>query len=59
MNAPALYIRLELEARPVVYLDTIDPSEESRLTDWLTEAKPEYGALAARALELADEMRAA
>ncbi len=56
---PAIVIRLELEATPVVYVQTINEAEEKRLTDWVTEAHPEYGELVALALELVDERRAA
>ncbi len=59
MNPPALVIRIEVEAAPKVYVHTLNESEEHRLTDWLTEARPDYGELVARALELADEERAA
>jgi hypothetical protein len=58
-NAPAVVIRLTLESAPIVYVDTLNESEELRLTDWITEARPEYGALVARALELAAGERAA
>jgi len=58
-NAPALVIRLELEAAPVVYVDTLDTGEEARLTDWLTVARPDIGELAARAFELEEVKRAA
>jgi hypothetical protein len=52
-TAPALIIRLELEGAPSVYVDTANRHEEARLTQWLAETRPEYGALAARALVLA------
>jgi hypothetical protein len=35
MSAPAIVIRLELERRPVVYLDTEGDDEAARLNDWL------------------------
>jgi hypothetical protein len=57
--APAIVIRLELEAVPVVYVQTLNEAEERRLTDWVTDAHPEYGELVARALELAEAKRAA
>lgn len=56
-DAPALVIRFELEARPIVYVDTLDPGEEARLTDWLLEARPDLGELAARAMELSNPDR--
>jgi hypothetical protein len=59
MNPPALVIRLALEADPVVYLDTLSDTEERRLIDWLTVARPSYGELAARVMELAQEAKAA
>lgn len=52
-TTPALIIRLELEGAPIVYVDTADRHEEARLTQWLVETRPEYGDLAARALDLA------
>jgi len=52
MVPPAVVIRLELEAAPVVVVDVLDEHEERRLTHWLAVAHPEYGELAARALEL-------
>lgn len=58
MNAPAIVIRLSLEARPYVYIDAIHESDERRLTEWL-ESKPQYAELVARALELEREERAA
>ena len=51
MNAPAIVIRLSLEARPSVYIDAIHESDESRLAEWL-ESHPQYADLVARALEL-------
>ena len=58
MNAPAVVIRLELEAAPLVYVDTLRKSDANRLKDWL-QTHDEYGALVARAMELAKEARAA
>jgi hypothetical protein len=51
VSTPAVVIRLEIERRPVVYLDTVSDGEETRLTDWL-DAHPEQQALVDRALEL-------
>jgi hypothetical protein len=58
MNAPALIVRLELEAAPLVFIDALDGAEEARLRDWL-DSNQGYGDLVARALELAAEARAA
>lgn len=58
-NTPALIIFLPLEAAPRVVVDSLNDGEEKRLTDWLCEARPEYGELAARAMALAEEARAA
>jgi hypothetical protein len=59
LNPPALVIRLELEAAPKIYVHTLNEGEEKRLTHWLTEARPQYGELVARAFELAEQERAA
>lgn len=59
VNPPALVIRVELEAAPAVYVHTLNEQEEKRLTDWVTEAHPEYGELVAWALELSEAKRAA
>lgn len=56
-HPPAVIIRLEYEQRPVVYCDALHEADEHRLGFWLTEARPEYGALVARALELAERER--
>jgi hypothetical protein len=37
MSAPALVIRLEIEARPKVYIDAMREGEADRLLDWLLE----------------------
>jgi hypothetical protein len=58
MNAPAVVIRLSLEARPRVYVDAIHESDATRLAEWL-ESHPQYADLVARALELEREKRAA
>jgi hypothetical protein len=56
---PAIVIRLELEAAPRVYCEALAEAEQTRLGDWLAEARPEYGALVDRAMELEAEERAA
>jgi hypothetical protein len=56
---PAVVIRLEFERSLLVYADCLDDGEEARPTVWLTEAHPEYGELAALAMELAERARAA
>ena len=58
MNAPAVVIRLSLEARPYVYVDAIHESDERRLAEWL-ESHPQYAELMARALELERKEQAA
>ena len=58
MSAPSITIRLSIEDRLRLSLDCISESEERRLVDWLS-AKPEYLDLITRAIELADEERAA
>jgi hypothetical protein len=58
-SAPSVSIRLEVEAAPRVFVDALNEAEEQRLTDWLTEARPDYGELVARAFELAAKARAA
>jgi hypothetical protein len=59
VNPPAVLIVLPIEGAPRVIADCMTEGEEQRLTLWLTEARPEYGDLAARALELAEEAKAA
>jgi hypothetical protein len=51
VNAPAVVIRIELERRPVVYVEAGDDGEDARLRDWVT-AHPRYAALVARARAL-------
>jgi hypothetical protein len=58
MNAPAVVIRLSLEAQPRIYIEAVRESDESRLTEWL-ESKPQYAELVALALELERKERAA
>jgi hypothetical protein len=57
-QAPAWILRLELEARPVIIVDTLDDGEADRLADWLR-AKPEYAELVERASDLMQRERAA
>jgi hypothetical protein len=54
MSAPALVIRLELEAAPRLIFDCVSESEEKRLEDWFA-AHPDLLDPALRALELRDE----
>ena len=58
MSAPAILIRLELEAPPKVLIDALHEQDHDRLLDWL-EAHPEYLALVQEALLLAPERRVA
>jgi hypothetical protein len=58
VSAPAVIIRLELEASPHIYLDTIHSGEEARLRDWI-ERHPDYVALIRRAQQIAEQERAA
>lgn len=58
MSAPSILIRLSLEEKPRLAVDCLTDGEEARLVDWLS-AKPEYLDLVTRAIELADERKAA
>jgi hypothetical protein len=58
VSAPALIIRLPLEGAPLLVLDCLNGWEEARLYDWL-DSRPELAELAARALQLAEEAKAA
>jgi hypothetical protein len=58
LSAPAIVIRLELEAAPRLQVDALNEREAERMVDWL-EAHPEYLALIRRAAELETERRAA
>jgi hypothetical protein len=59
MNPPAIVIRVEFErVEPVVFSDTLDEGERDRLVAWL-QRRPELHELVRRALELAQEARAA
>jgi hypothetical protein len=53
MSAPALVIRLEVEAAPRLMCDVMSESEEERLIDWL-DAHPELIDLVVRAFKLGD-----
>jgi hypothetical protein len=57
-QAPAWVLRLELEARPAIYVDAVNDGEADRLADWLR-AKPEYAELVERARDLMQQERAA
>jgi hypothetical protein len=57
---PRLVIVCELEADPVILVEGDSAEDEAALFAWAEAlARPEYGELAARALELACERRAA
>jgi hypothetical protein len=58
MNAPAIVIRLELEAAPRIVCDYLLEEEEVRMLDWLR-AHPAQEDLVTRALEIARMERAA
>ena len=55
---PQIAIVLPVEGAPLVRLEAMNEGEEQRMVDWI-DAKPEYGDLVRRALELAEEARAA
>lgn len=55
---PAVLIRLELEAAPKVLIDALTEGESLRLEDWVS-THPDLAELVCRALELADEAKAA
>jgi hypothetical protein len=58
MTAPAVVIRLELEARPLVYADALTDTDAARAWLWVNR-DTRRRELVARALELAREERAA
>jgi hypothetical protein len=59
VTAPAIVIRVEFErVEPVVFSDYLDDGDESRMAAWL-DRRPELAALIERALELAEQERAA
>jgi len=56
VNAPAIVIRLEFEARPRIVCDWLDETDERRMRDWL-DSHPELLELLARACEIANRER--
>jgi hypothetical protein len=58
VNAPAVIIRLELEARPKLIADYLDDGEAVRMDEWLSQ-HPAYRQLVDDALRLAETERAA
>ena len=56
--APAVVIRIEIEAAPRVLFEVMTDGANGRLADWLA-SHPEYLALVSAALELGDQARAA
>jgi hypothetical protein len=51
MSAPAILIRLELEAAPRLQVDALTEREHERIVDWI-ETHPEYLDLILRTLAL-------
>ena len=58
MSAPAVVVRFELKAAPRLWVDALTDSEERRLWEWIA-SRDDLLALVARALELAEEAKAA
>ncbi len=58
MTAPAIVIRLELEAAPKLYVDAVNSAEHDRLLDWIG-SQPHYLRLIQAAIDLEAERRAA
>jgi hypothetical protein len=58
VSPPAVILRFELEAAPIVFADYLDETEADRMDDWLDE-HPEYRRLIREAVQLAEEARAA
>jgi hypothetical protein len=58
VTPPAIVVRFELEARPVVFADYLDDSEAERMADWL-DRHPDYARVIEDARELAERERAA
>jgi hypothetical protein len=58
VSAPAVVVRFELEAAPRLWVDALTDSEERRLWEWIA-SRDDLLALVARALELAEEAKAA
>jgi hypothetical protein len=57
MSAPAVVIRLEIEAMPKIFPDVVSESEYERLIDWL-ESHEELRMLLVFADQLREGMRA-
>lgn len=57
-SPPAVLIRVELEAAPVVVVDVLTDAELARLADWI-HSHPRLAALVTAAVELEAEARAA
>ena len=57
MSAPAIVIRLELEAAPRIYADVLYEGDSDRLSLWLA-SMPRYADLFDEACRLAEEARA-
>jgi hypothetical protein len=57
-EVPAVLIELGLESAPRVLIHSMNDSEEARVHDWIR-SHDELADLVARALELAEEARAA
>lgn len=57
-EVPAVLIELGLESAPRVLIHSMNDSEQARVVDWI-QAHGELAELVARALELAEEARAA
>jgi hypothetical protein len=55
---PAIVIRLELEERPAVFMETLSEGDENRLRTWVNANEPLLD-LVSRALDLADKAEAA
>ena len=58
VSAPAILILVQLETAIRVAWDCLNEGDELRLRDWI-DAHPDYGPIIARALELAEQERAA
>jgi hypothetical protein len=58
MSAPAVVIRLELEAAPKIFPDVVSESEYERLIDWV-ETHEELRGLLVFAQQLRDQAEAA
>lgn len=59
MNPPSVVIVIEFEkVAPTVFSDYLDDGDAARMAAWL-ERRPELAGLLARALEIAEQERAA